>query len=70
MINPPLPACCLDVEDAEWAARLYAAYNRAGDPATAGLNYRGDPCPLWEELPPNVQAKWRAVAAFPRGTPA
>lgn len=57
-----LPPCCHSPEDAPLAHRLYAAYNRGGDPETAGLNFRGDPCPEWGELPENVRAKWEAVA--------
>jgi hypothetical protein len=45
------------------ARRLYDAYNAGGDPATAGLNYRGEPCPAWADLPPNIRAKWEAAAA-------
>lgn len=43
--------------------RAYEAYNAGGDPATAGLNFRGDPCPAWADLPDNVRAKWDAAAA-------
>jgi hypothetical protein len=48
-------------DDNEFAQRLYYAYNAGGDPATAGLNYRGEPCPAWADLPENVRAKWRAA---------
>ena len=58
----PLPNCCFAEPDAPLAKRLYAAYNAGGDPQTAGLNYRGEPCPVWEDLPDNVRAKWEAVA--------
>lgn len=57
-----IPIACIPLEDDEAAAKAYAAYNSAGDPSTAGLNFRGDPCPGWEELTDNVRAKWRAVA--------
>jgi hypothetical protein len=57
-----LPACCTPSPDACLAERLYCAYNAAGDPATAGRNYAGAPCPTWAELPPNVRTKWRAAA--------
>jgi len=60
-------ACAVDDADAEPAARLYAAYNRGGDPATAGRNFRGDPCPTWSALPANVREKWRAVYTFAGG---
>lgn len=62
--NIPLPACCGHLPTDPVAKKLYAAYNRGGDLATAGLNYRGEPCPTWEELPENVRAKWEAVAAI------
>lgn len=61
---PELPACCTPREGATLAERLYAAYNRGGDPATAGLNFRGEPCPTWDALPANIRAKWEAVAAL------
>ena len=43
---------------------MYAAYNAGGDPATANKNFRGDPCPAWEDLPENIRAKWGAVGAL------
>ena len=58
----PMPDCCFALDDASLAERLYAAYNRGGDAATAGLNFQGDPCPVWADLPENVRAKWEAVA--------
>lgn len=58
-----LPPCCTPRADASLAEILYCAYNRGGDPATAGLNYQGLPCPNWQELTPNVRAKWEAAAA-------
>jgi len=58
-----LPACCTPTDGATRAEVLYCAYNAGGDPATAGLNYQGKPCPTWLELPPNVRAKWEATAA-------
>lgn len=48
-----LPDCCTPF-GSDLPERLYCAYNRGGDPATAGLNYQGKPCPVW---------KWEAVAA-------
>lgn len=60
----PYPACCYAEADAPLEKQLYAAYNRAGVLSQAGLNYAGKPCPVWEELPVNVQMKWRAVAGF------
>jgi len=40
---------------------VYEAYNAGGDPSTANKNYRGEPCPAWEDLPENIQAKWTAA---------
>lgn len=57
-----LPACCFADQYAPLAEQLYAAYNRGGDESTAGLNFQGNPCPAWDDLPPNVKAKWDAVA--------
>lgn len=62
--NVPLPNCCGARPGDPVAKKLYAAYNRGGDAATAGLNYAGQPCPTWEELPDNVRAKWETVAAM------
>jgi hypothetical protein len=58
-----LPDCCYPGPDASPAERAYCAYNAAGDPATAGLNFRGDPCPTWRALPENVRAKWEGAVA-------
>lgn len=58
-----LPDCCYPGPDASPAERAYCAYNAAGDPATAGLNFRGDPCPTWHALPENVRAKWEGAVA-------
>ena len=63
--GPPmneLPACCYALDSAPLAERMYAAYNAAGDPTTAGLNYQGRPCPTWAELPENIRAKWEGAA--------
>lgn len=57
-----LPECCSPSEGASLAEQMYCTYNRGGDPATAGLNYQGMPCPLWADLLPNIRAKWEAVA--------
>lgn len=59
-----LPACCYIDSAENYPALLYAAYNRGGNPDTAGLNYAGAPCPTWDDLPKNVQAKWNAVASI------
>ena len=58
-----VPACCTPTTDASVAEKLYCLYNAGGDPDTAGLNYEGKSCPVWVDLPPNVRAKWEAVAA-------
>lgn len=58
-----LPDCCYATENANLAEAMYAAYNAAGDPATAGLNYQGKPCPTWADLPENIRAKWEGAAA-------
>lgn len=55
-----LPACCYAELDDPPAKRLYAAYNAAGE--RPGLNFQDDPCPLWEDLPRDVQRKWEGVA--------
>ena len=57
-----LPMCCYADQYDPTEIHLYAAYNRGGDPETAGLNYQGKPCPEWGDLPENIKAKWRAVA--------
>lgn len=57
-----LPACCRADVLATPCERAYAAYNRAGDPATVGLDDRGEPCPTWDELPENIRVKWRAAS--------
>jgi len=56
-----LPPCCTPSDDATPAEIAYCAYNAGGDPATAGLNYAGQPCPTWQNLPDNIRAKWEAV---------
>lgn len=58
-----LPECCYADQYDPTEIHLYAAYNRAGDPEKAGLNYQGLPCPTWDALPENIKEKWRAVAA-------
>lgn len=58
-----MPDCCYAPDDAEPAWKLYAAYNAAGDPEKAGLNYQGLPCPTWDQLPEAIRVKWRAVAS-------
>lgn len=63
---PDLPACCTPAQGEALDQVLYAAYNRGGDPASAGLNFRGEACPTWDELPENVRAKWGATATAAR----
>ena len=58
------PPCCYHNPDNGHGAALYAAYNTGGDPDTAGLNFRGEPCPMWEDLPQNIRDKWDAVAQY------
>ena len=41
----------------ELAQHAYDAYGQA----VGWLNYRGDPMPKWENLPPAIQAAWRAA---------
>lgn len=57
-----LPACCTPSEGALLPERFYCANLAGGDPATAGLNYQGLPCPMWGDVPENIRAKWRATA--------
>ena len=28
---------------------------------TGGLNYQGNPCPKWADLPPKIQHAWKAA---------
>ena len=30
--------------------------------SSGGLNFRGEPCPVWGELPSAIQSHWAAVA--------
>lgn len=57
-------ASMIPSEGASLAERLYCTYNASGDPASAGRNYLGLPCPAWSALPENVRAKWEAVADY------
>lgn len=45
------------------AREAYNAYNAGGDPATANKNFRGEPCPAWDDLPQNIRDKWIAAMA-------
>lgn len=40
------------------------AYHRYAE-VTAWKNFRGDPMPQFDELPPTIQAAWRAAASVP-----
>jgi len=61
-----LHPCCFPSERGSRAEELYCAYNRAG--LRKGLNYQGEPCPLWSELPFDVQWKWRAATTITLST--
>ena len=65
VVMDSLPECCHATGDEPLAKQLYAAYNRGG--ARPGLNYQNLPCPRWEDLPPDVRAKWAAVADIATG---
>jgi hypothetical protein len=43
------------------AREAYNAYNAGGDPETANKNFRGEPCPEWDDLPQNIRDKWIAA---------
>ena len=57
------PACLTPSEGATLAERMYCWYNAGGPADRAGLNFQGNPCPVWTELPEAVRAKWEAVAS-------
>lgn len=57
------PACCYPSDAAGLPEVGYAAYNCGGPTETAGLNYQGNPCPTWPELPAAVVEKWESAAA-------
>lgn len=59
-IRDGLPACCYAPDGAGLAHELYAAYNRGGE--RKGLNFQGNPCPEWQNLPEDVREKWCVVA--------
>jgi len=61
---PKLPDCCYALPGDPPGKQYYAAYNHAGE--NPGLNFQGDPCPTWGELPQNIHDKWEAVAAAAR----
>ena len=50
------------------ARAAYNAYNAGGDPATANKNFRGEPCPEWDDLPQNIRDKWIAAMASSTAT--
>jgi len=45
------------------ARAAYNAYNAGGAPATANKNFRGEPCPAWDDLPQNIRDKWISATA-------
>lgn len=51
----------MEPTDIARAREAYNAYNAGGDPATANKNFRGEPCPEWDDLPQNVRDKWVAA---------
>jgi hypothetical protein len=44
-----------------WSAIAASAY-RAYAASTGNKNFRGDPMPAWEELPPAIRTAWEAAA--------
>jgi len=56
-----LPPCCFATDGDPPGKKCYAAYNYAGE--HRGLNYRGEPCPEWDDLTQDIRDKWDAVAA-------
>ena len=65
VVGMDLPDCCKAWPTDPLGKRLYAAYNSAGD--RKGLNYQGLPCPVWEDLTPEIRLKWESVATFAEG---
>ena len=53
-----LPDCCFPRPNANPAEVEYCAYLTE----TGGLNYQGNPCPKWEDLPEGIQSAWHAAA--------
>lgn len=47
---------------AEFAEHLYDVYCKS----SGGKNFRGDPCPAWDDLPAAIQQHWTAVALAAR----
>ena len=58
------PACCFCSDTPTAGELLYVAYNLAGD--RPGLNYRGEPCPTWADLPADIRQKWEFVGDLAR----
>lgn len=46
----------------QFAKKLYEAYGNHAN----WLNYQNLPMPIWEKLPPKIQAHWEAVASAAR----
>lgn len=42
------------------AQELYDHYVQA----SGGLNFQGNPCPKWDELPAKIRGNWEAVASY------
>jgi len=57
-----LPECCYPSDNASMAEQLYCAFNASGE--RPGLNYQDLPCPMWDDLPKDVKAKWQGTAMF------
>ena len=52
------PPTAVHVDPRTIAAHFYAVYCES----SGGKNYRGDPCPVWEDLPDAIRQHWTAVA--------
>lgn len=63
-MSESLPACCTPSEGASLAEQLYCVYNGTGE--NPGLNYRGEPCPIWNDLPTEIKNKWMAASTHKR----
>lgn len=61
------PPCCYTGDNPSLAEVGYAAYNYGGPIDRAGLNFQGQPCPVWGELPTTVVEKWESAAGAIQG---
>lgn len=59
-----IPPACLADPDNGPGALAYAIYNAGGPLESHGVNFRGEPCPLWRDLPESVKAKWNHLAKY------